>query len=247
MISVDFYFYHIPKCAGTALRQAIYQSFKDKYRDDQIHIPGYNVPIVENIPRLIATGCGDAAYLKKLKVIADHSRPGQLAEFLGTEVTVKFGVTALRHPVDRAMSIFHYFKRGQSPVSLEDLSPHELQRWVRIFGNGQTAHLANAPLDKPLMDSQDCDRALATLRSLDSIIIFEDLARSVDLLNRVNPLNASLLHPSPTNVTRKDRDYSQMYSEDFRKSLEDYCANDLRLYAEGSMLFRKLCEEQGLA
>jgi hypothetical protein len=248
MVPVDFYFYHIPKCAGMALREVIYQSFKDRYRDDEIHIPGYNVPGPENIPRLIASGDRDVAYFENLKVIADHSRPGQLADFLDTTVSVKFAVTAIRHPVDRVLSAFHFFKDERWPDSLQELSPYQFDRYLRLNGNAQAAHLSNTP-NPGSVGPVELDRALEALRGLDAIVLFEDFARSIEVLNRANPFDVAFSHPLPRNVTSKKTSvaYKRLYSEDFRKSLEKYCAHDLRLYAEGSMIFKQLCEQHEVA
>jgi hypothetical protein len=254
MISVDFYFYHIPKCAGTSFRHVIYQSFKDKYENDQIHIPGCNVPFDQNIPERIGSDPGgpDLAYFERLKVIADHSVPGQLAELLGTSVEVRFGITALRHPVDRALSHFHDF--GETGLaSLHEMSRDELERYMTIRGNAQTANLSNRQFTPgrrfDAHEPRALELALEALQSMDSIVISEEFRRSIDLLNEVVPFDTEFAYPDHRNVTsvKKKADYKRLYSEDFKRSLENYCTNDLRLYAEGKAIFEKLCDERGIA
>jgi hypothetical protein len=234
MISLDFYFFHIEKCAGTSFRRAIYAAFRDEYSDEQLHIPGCNRPGDVTISDYAENG----SYLAALKVVADHSNPGELAALLDAPVTVKFGVTALRHPVDRALSHFHYFY-GE-PASLHEFSNERLVRFMTRHGSLQTARLSN--------DTGSLEDALAALRSMGSIILAEEYTRSIRLLNQVNPFGARFEDSFVENVTGgdDDRGYKTLYSDDFKRSLERFCAPDLALYAEGTKLFREMCERTGL-
>lgn len=234
VISLDFYFYHVEKCAGMSLRRAIYAAFKERYADEQMHIPGSTRPGEETI----RDHADDADYFERVEVIADHSNPGELAALLRTSVSVRFGVTALRHPVDRALSHFHYFY-GEGG-SLHDVSPERLERFMRRHGNLQTTRLSN--------EGESLEDALAALRSMDAIIIVEDYPRSVELLNRVNPFGVRFEDSFVENVTGADDEasYKTLYSDDFKRSLERFCTNDLQLYAEGRRLFDEMCARAGV-
>lgn len=236
LISLDFYFYHIEKCAGTSFRRTIYRAFKDDYADEQLHIPCCNLPADKTIRDYVGSGPEKGRYFETLKVIADHSNPGELPALLNTPVEVKFSITALRHPVDRALSHFHYFFGDGG--SLHEVSKARLERFMTRAGNLQTTRLSN--------ESGSVEQALAVLRSMDSIILPEEYKQSIDLLNRVSPFESEFVDSFVENVTGQDEDvnYKSLYSEDFKKSLEQYCANDLRLYAQGRKLFREMCERR---
>lgn len=233
VISLDFYFYHVEKCAGTSLRRAIYTAFKERYADEQMHIPGSTRPGEETI----RDHADDADYFERVEVIADHSNPGELAALLRTSVSVRFGVTALRHPVDRALSHFHYFY-GEG--SLHDVSPERLERFMRRHGNLQTTRLSN--------EGESVAQALAVLRSMDAIITAEEYTRSIALLNRVSPFGVWFEDSFVENVTGTDDEasYKTLYSDDFKHSLERFCTNDLQLYAEGRRLFDEMCARAGV-
>ena len=233
VISLDLYFFHIEKCAGMSLRRAIYAAFRERYSNEQMHIPGSTRPG----DHTIRDYAEDAGYFESLKVIADHSNPGELAALLGTEVQVRFGVTALRHPVDRALSHFHYFYGAGG--SLHQVSPERLERFMTRHGNLQTTRLSN--------ETGSPDDALAAVRSMDAIIIVEEYARSIELLNRVNPFGVRF-DSVVDNVTGSDDGavYKHLYSDDFKRSLERFCTNDLPLYAEGRRLFDEMCARTGI-
>jgi hypothetical protein len=246
MISVDFYFYHVEKCAGMSFRHSVYEGFKDKYAEEQLFIPPWTVPGHYNVQLFIASGLGDRAYFENVKVIADHSNPGELAQVLNTEVEVRFRITALRHPVERALSHFHYFRERDSDAlpelgegrSLHELGKGKLEEFMTAYGNLQTIRLSNWGT---------LDQAIDAIRNMDSLIVCEEYGRSIELLNRVNPFGITF-RPSTLNLTGEgeDLDYKSLYSEDFKRSLDKYCANDLTLYAEGRARFEELCAEQGV-
>ena len=212
LISLDFYFYHIEKCAGTSLRGTIYHAFKADYADEQLHIPGLNRPVDKTIRDYVGSGLESRRYFETLKVIADHSNPGELRALLDTPVEVKFSITALRHPVDRALSHFHYFF-GEGG-SLHEVSNARLERFMTRAGNLQTTRLSNG--------SGSLEQALAVLRSMDSIILSEEYKKSIDLLNRVSSFEIEFVDSFVENVTGEDEDvkYKSLYSEDFKKSLK---------------------------
>ena len=135
MISVDLYFFHIEKCAGMSLRRAIYQASRDEYRDEQSHVPGFNRPGDVTI----RTYADDPRYFDELKIVADHSNPGELEALVDTPVEVAFGLVALRHPVERALSHFHHFYG--KPASLHEMQPERLVRFMTRHGSLQTSRL----------------------------------------------------------------------------------------------------------
>lgn len=246
MISIDFYFYHVERCAGMSFRSAIYHGFKDKYAENQLFVPPYGIPGHYNVQRFIDAGLGDRAYFENVKVIGDHSNPGELAELLNTEVQVGFAVTALRHPVDRALSHFHYFREMEpEPLdyfgegrSLHELDEGKLEQFISAYGNLQSLRLSNW---------STLDQALAAVRGMNSIILGEEYGRSIDLLNKLSPFDIEFTESNinPTS-TEAGLDYKTLYSEDFKRSLDKYCASDLRVYAEGRAYFEELCAEQGI-
>ena len=105
-------------------------------------------------------------------------------------------------------------------------------------GSLQTTRLSNG--------SGSVEQALVALRSMDSIILSEEYEKSINVLNRVSPFQVEFVDSFVENVTGEDDDvnYKSLYSEDFKKSLEQYCPNDLRLYAEGRKLFTDMCERR---
>lgn len=234
VITLDFYFFHIEKCAGMSLRRAIYAAFRDRYTDEQMHIPGSTRPGDQTI----RDHAGEAGYFESVQVIADHSNPGELAALLATEVDVRFSVTALRHPVDRALSHFHYFYGAGG--SLHDVSPERLERFMTRHGNLQTTRLSN--------ETGSPEDALAALRRMDAILLVEDYPRSIELLNRVNPFGVRLDPSVVDNVTGTDdgAGYKDLYSAEFKRSLERFCTNDLALYAEARRLFDEMCARAGV-
>ena len=234
VISLDFYFFHVEKCAGMSLRRAIYTVFRERYTDDQMHIPGSTRPGDQTI----RDHADEEGYFEQVKVIADHSNPGELAALLGTEVEIRFSVTALRHPVDRALSHFHYFYGAGG--SLLEVSPERLERFMTRHGNLQTTRLSN--------ETESLPDAMAALGGMDAILLVEDYHRSIELLNRVNPFGVRFDPSVVDNVTETDdgADYKDLYSDDFRHSLERFCTNDLALHAEARRLFDEMCARAGV-
>ena len=214
MITIDFYFYHIEKCAGTTLRNLLYENVKSVLNNNQIHIPACNLPENANSPNFIKSGKGNLDYYKNIKVIADHSRPNQLAEMLKCEVKLNFSVVALRKPYERVLSHYHYFGKKKYPyTSMAEMPKDEFEKFMRSVGNLQTRKLS--------FPHYSVEKAIETLKTIDCIILSEHFDYSMELLSKTNPYGYSFKKGVKLNVTstRKKEDYTTYYDDEFQERI----------------------------
>ncbi len=189
-------FLHVPKSGGTALtlhlrnvlgRQRVFHIGEGRYR---------NAPL--------------EGLMKRYSIITGHFNLGQVPERL---FDTTFFFTFLREPVDRIVSMYHFFKEGDLDsdhrvrINEEWSLAGALDKWVRpgectAWSNEQTFLFSGAP-DPDQPPETLLPLALRNLERFDFVGIHERFAEGVGCLGRLRgwPLDA----PVPRFKTSRKR------------------------------------------
>ena len=212
-------FLHIPKTAGTSLRQIIEQEYQPE-NCLFLYYPVYDEVIIEAIQ----------LQLPKVKVLYGHLTFGVHELF---NITGKY-VAFLRHPIDRVISFYKYsacdpdspyYANIQNGLSLVDM----LQQEITIqTNNHMTRILANYWQEDRLDDIQFVDRALENiLNSFYYVGLLEKFNESIEQLG--NKLNWKTSYEIPfVNVNTYEKPLK--IDSTTRTVLEQYNYLDLLLY-----------------
>lgn len=201
-LDTDFVFYHVPKCAGTSIREMLYKLFVTKYTNDQIYIPsgidnfpqagtlnginyhGINLTSVYQLDRIKRTLSEDN--LQNIKVILCHVHK-ELHLHCGDNTRSMFIV---RDPVDRLISHWNHFMHQEKGMcKVEELSQDELTDYCMQYSELYQKYLGCPGKCKWDRIKQSIDNMtyVSTLESLNSTFpvilrrIIDDFSLNVNI------------------------------------------------------------------
>jgi len=244
-----YYFYHIPKTAGTSMNKALNSIFQES----EICPPHlwHDLLAYKNRP------------LTSFKLFRGHFyRP--LEEFVGSRL---HAFTILRDPIERALSHFGHVIRGpghylhkrakdlgtlsaylNDPVTSETVKNFQAKCLVNMFNPvGIAQHLSPSQLDlldleKAIETAPACfsdelmlEAALERLREFIFVGITENMDESLIKMNSTFGWNIRAMPFENTNNQRILR--FELHEKDLEK-LIDLNAVDLKVYAEALSLFK---------
>lgn len=244
-------FLHVPKAAGTSLRELLRRRFPP---EDVLGIHHLNV---ENDQPAISSG--------RYRFVGGHI-PYAIAEWFPK---FPFIFMLLREPVDRAVSTFHYMKQAQedvcrraqegklsvatgedfikaSTMTLHDYVRQEPDAAARHMGNLQVEMLSRQQAQKALwpersaaasVTAEDLEIAKTRLASLDAFGLVERLPESIEYL--AHALRTRPFDPVSWSNQTLSRPQVEELDPETRALIEEMTFYDRQLYAFAAELFEE--------
>ncbi len=219
-----YLFFHIPKTAGTSVRQALC----DLLGPDQIS------------PGVVHFSEVDIEQISRYRVIAGHFTYDQLAHFAGRRL-----FTFLRDPVDVVLSNYYFCRnvltdttepvvRFCKELSLAEFVEHGAR--MPTFFNAVAWRLAGVGLRTFAMSGEELFKlAVEHLESFDFVGIYEDLITSFDLLSYT--FGWPQLERIPRENVTRARPGLRDADPDIVKRILEFNNVDAELYRAGKELF----------
>lgn len=227
-------FVHLPKTAGTTFNSLL--SYQYGHRRS-LWVPWDNVDLEQTLLRL------SPEKRQRLNLIRGHF-PFGWHEFL--ERPVRY-ITMLRHPVDRVISMYYYFRTGpdcheqrlaRSSRSIEDFVTREATTMVE---NDQVRRLSGQMVGFGEVDSTIFQTALSNLNDRFCCVgLTERFDESILLMAQQLHWTRPVFYLS-SNVTRQ-RPSLQEISAQARRLIEKYNEFDLALYEKAVQRFTAAVE-----
>jgi hypothetical protein len=244
-VNDQYFFMHIPKCAGNTLVEALRRVFGAQSYYGMYHVLGTNVRTYRQLPRETR---------QRIRVLSAHRYLHQVREgfpHLGPDRRFTF----VRNPIDRAVS--YYFHIREAPLTERNQymsGPHALfnEHPLEVFATGalhQSAHncltkyLCGVPVADPLNVRRE-HYELARKNLAEQFFFVglterfeESMQRLFQAMGRSAPQDVQ-----PQNVTRSRPDLREI-SPKARKLLVRNNMHDLALYEYACELYeqRALC------
>lgn len=230
-------FVHIPKTAGTTFNSVL--SYQYGHRRS-VWVPWDNVRVEDTIDRL-ADGDRD-----RLTLVRGHF-PFGWHEYL--ERPVRY-ITMLRHPVDRVVSLYYYFRQGP------DCQEHRLARSCRSVeefvareetlqvDNDQVRRISGQPVGFGEVTSRVLQTAITNLTDHFTCVgLTERFDESILLMANALQWRWPVFYLS-SNVTVQRPSLTEIPAST-RALIEKYNEHDMNLYARAVQQFESLLETHG--
>ncbi len=232
------FFIHIPKTAGTAFKELLYNHFhqddffpnRQTVLDNNGLYPHFDQIIKSEEPK------------KSPNILIGHY-PYATHQIIKGEVKK---TVILRDPIQRAISNVFHFKNYDK--KMKDLSPLEVYKRGKMhLNNFQVRYLTDKGINlnmkfitpKPL-NEKDLESAIANMQSCSVVGISEQLDRTVKLTNKV--YNWDLKMPKRVNVAKTEKNISDKLLNILKKEN----ALEQKLYAQACKRFELLCTQHGV-
>ena len=172
-MDIQFCFFHIEKCAGSSIRNMLFDYFVQLY--DKKYILGVhdnvNLTTLEHLTELQERQC---------KVLLCHCNFNQ-EHITDSFSNTCFSITCVREPMSRWLSHYYYFEKPTRKFL--ELSDDEINHLL-TFNNNNNCNLLKTRLSG---DKNCLKTAITNLTSINCILIFEQLSTDIKLLE--NTLN----------------------------------------------------------
>jgi len=177
---------HIPKCAGSSLRKAI---FTDCTTNTENHFYG-NVLYISTITHgnINIENHGIECLSKQTRVFVDHSRYGFVEEKFNIKPETAYRCLTIRNPIDRIISHNNFFSQIDVDQLLND--DQSFKKLIAICGNILSFYMRE-------------ESVIERLNSYDFIFDASHQQQSIDRFNSENPYRFNLENIY-TNKTSED-------------------------------------------
>lgn len=207
-MNIEFCFFHIEKCAGSSIKQMLFEYFEKIY--DTKYILDYNLTTVNDLLYIQQLNC---------KVLLGH------CNFNETNITDSFSKTCcsiicVREPMERWLSHYYYFMNPTRKFC--ELSDDEINNLFNL-------HICNLLTIKLSGYNYCLQTALINLKSINCILIFDQLSNDIGLLenklNEITNTTYNLILPI-TNVSNSYSKDDYIRIQQFKHIFED----DIQIY-----------------
>jgi hypothetical protein len=214
-MDIQFCFFHIEKCAGSSIRNMLFDYFSKLY--DKKYILGVtddiNLMTLENLTEIQKKQC---------KVLLCHCNFNQ-EHITDSFSNTCFSITCVREPMSRWLSHYYYFMKPTRKFS--ELSDDEINKLLY----SRDGHLSNL-LKLRLSGYKNCLKtALTNLTSINCILIFEQLSTDIKLLENALNKKTNTMHKLTLPFFNISHSYS---SDDYMKiqKFSYFFKDDIQLY-----------------
>jgi hypothetical protein len=243
----SFIFVHLEKCAGTSIRQLIYNTLKNKYPPSRLFIPGFTHDEDDNLIYLSPTKLKELAQ-KNIFCVADHSNYGFAEKSLALKNPFYF--TLLREPLARFISHYYFFSIYENNIGLNLPDLQGIQR-QQVLENAGVLNLMTLKLsgnlewnnamsysEKELLLEQSLPIAKQNLMTMGSFGLLEDMNNSFKWLNSNNPFDFYFNYQERQKRANQSQS-NKPINDHFIQSFQQYARFDIELYQFAVTQFKK--------
>ena len=178
MNNVEVLFIHIEKCAGSSIRQMLYDYYLNIYDKHLI----YNASLNNEINL-----CTSDDYLKftkfDYKVFLAHCNYNT-EYFPGLITNTCLSIVCVRNPIYRILSHYYYFDYSYYKKKFSDLGENDKKKIISINGRLLLLRLSNKDLDYETDYECNYENAKRNVDNTNCIIIFENIDNDLKTLNK---------------------------------------------------------------
>ena len=203
---------HIPKCAGSSLRNSFYAAVKN---NDYFSKTNNYISMLThgNICLHLDQSCVKAIH-EDTRLFIDHSISYFIEDSFNLQIKEVYRILTIRNPISRFISHCLFFEKKHP----REFSFEELDFFTKKFGNLTIETLTNHKHKKEKIETK-FEIAKQEIKKYDFIFVQEKFEYSINEFNSTNPFNLNLdLQNAQHNIRHTNKD---LLEDNLRKYLEE--------------------------